>query len=196
MAFGVGDDDDNLIANPRQLFGVLQVLHATNDFIKWWNRDRTLRFVLSSVALSPDRITFDLAVLTVDCHSIELVDNCFDSAESDPGRVSVEFWDYRHADFTVADAERIAGRMNELYRHRLCPCGEYCIKDDAPECLFCTMTSSQSEPTVFCAVCQDHGRRRHMRQQPCCKNFLHNACAAKAKRRSSSCPYCRVPCDL
>lgn len=186
----------SIVGGTRAFLGVLRRLHATNDAVVFGNHDKTLQIMLRNDPDTDERIGFEVCLV----------------ASDDTVRRGLEFEHsgyYDNSDMFVLDGfsfdrlelearpdqvlERAIQFVNTVYLFSVCACGRL-IKDDAKLCMFCHLTSRDSElESEFCFVCHESGPRKVFKHLSCCKQFVHQSCADRwrATARDDRCPHCR-----
>lgn len=187
-----------LVRDEGALYGVVKRLHNHNDAVTFWNEQRTFKLMLRNDPSEDDAASCELLVLwdEDDERMQRVVELISDGYVDEAGVYVLDSWQFPHADFQANDVRKMMHAINDAYLYRICPCGEYMIKDDAAVCVFCQMTSTpQGRHKHWCSICCEDGMAMHMRQQPCCQQYLHAGCMATwvAKSGDGRCPLCRHP---
>lgn len=95
------------------------------------------------------------------------------------------------------DVLRAMRFLNWCYDLTICPCNNYLIKD-APTnimCVFCQMTATPDTlQSGMCVICHEETPLVTMKQQGCCKQYIHPLCLDKWYCRTEfpQCPTCRA----
>ena len=182
-----------LVQHADSMASVLRRLHASNDAFLFWNEQCNFKLMLRNDPVDPETLACELAIVTDDTDSA-IFELCNDGYMDEPGTYVIDSWSFPLDSFGAEDATRVMHAVNDAYLIRACPCGRYQIKDDAPMCTFCDMTSGPAQRTThFCPICCDDGLAMHMQRMPCCQQRLHRQCidAWKAKSGDARCPMCR-----
>lgn len=197
------DAGGDLIKEPGTLLDALRRLRVLNDGVMFYNREKTIKFMLRNDPSDLEALACELVIVFEDDDDVmnRIVDLCNLGCLEEPGMYVIHTWSYAVADIvTPQDVEPAMQAINRAYRLRVCPCAAAFIQDDAPLCLLCQLTSTQADREKhFCSICYEDGMRMHMTHMPCCKQHLHAACLktwhAKAEEDAPRrCPLCRAGC--
>ena len=204
------DAGEAVVRDIKRLRSTLRRLQASNDAVMLRNAEGTLKLLLCNDPDMDDEhdsvktVYADLCIVVDEDEAIEKALELEPSGyKSWHGETSVFVLDSFEVTMEGSDKEvdeelqEVARCINTACRYRICPCGDYLIKDGADVCLYCDMTAGpgELEATEFCAICQDKGCRAHMVLQTCCNQTLHRGCLATWKTRGEGdtdrCPMCR-----
>jgi hypothetical protein len=182
--------------HPEGLRAVLLRLHATNDALVCWNADRDLRVVLRNEPQDDDTLSFQLGLMPAKdsaaarAMELDLLEGYFD--DHDDSFFVVEHYEFPRADVEsdAATLSKAAERVGAVLAYRMCPCGEFLIKDGAPQCMFCDLVAGRDDDELDCAICHEAGPLRQLEVSRCCRNAFHKACLSKWR---GPCPTCRAP---
>lgn len=185
-----------LVGDPDSVAGVIKRLHVLNDAIVFWNEERSLKLMLRNDPIDVDTVACELAVLydETDERMADMLDMTNDGYVDEAGTYVLDSWTWPAEAFDGDAARKVMQAINEAYLARVCPCGNYLIKDDAAMCLYCHLTATPAGRAArFCPICRDDGLDMHMVTQPCCGQHLHIGCLAmwKSKGDDQRCPLCR-----
>lgn len=190
-----------LVSDPKSFLKALARLHQNNDAILFWNVDDTFRILLRNDPVETDSYTFDLSILCDDDASEgwlqKLLQTDHDGYFEEDGVFTFETISVStESDGSSDDTKHAMEQVNALWRYRVCPCKKYLIKDAEHICTFCEMTMTEADTVEeFCPICHDTAIRKHMIQQACCSQFMHNACletwVSKTSDVPARCPMCR-----
>lgn len=185
-----------LVADADSLLAVLKRLHALNDGVLFWNEQRSFKLMLRNDPMDADTVACELAMVYDDEDESfqRIIELANDGYLDEPGTFVFDSWSFPAADLCAADVAKVMHAVNRAYLYRVCPCGKYLIKDDAPLCVYCQLVSTPADrDTHFCSICCEDGISMHMQRQPCCRQHLHSHCLAtwRAKSRNDACPLCR-----
>jgi hypothetical protein len=199
--------DGDLIRDASAVLASLRRMRNTNDGVSFWNADRTIKFMLRNDSeaydLDPEPpdtdIHTDLCIVVDedDATIAKVLELEHDGYFDEPTMFVLESYSVSPTDPADEELLDLIKKLNEAHKFRICPCGSYVIKDQAPQCLFCELTAEPgASKSEFCAICQDDGIAAHMTTQPCCTQPLHKACLSAWKDRqtgsSMTCPLCRA----
>lgn len=211
---GVSDDDDGvssgeasprapppppLISDVRCLWSTLVRLHATNDAVVFWNRDRSFKIMLRNDPEDAVTLACDLSIVfdEEDPAMGRVMDLMFDGYLEEAGIYVLESWKFSREECAPEDVTPVLNAINRVHDYSLCPCGSYVIKDRAPMCAFCHLTSTVDDAADegMCAICHDACLARHAVHMGCCNQMLHGRCLRTWKSTSEDprCPLCRQP---
>jgi hypothetical protein len=187
-----------IVSDAEALCGTLKRLHYINDQVLFNNEEESFKISLRSDPVDPETVGCELCVLFDEDdpwtkHVLQFLSSHNGYVE-DADTYVVDSWTFPLDKLCAKDAEGVANVINEVYHWKICPCQRYVIKDDAPVCMFCQMTSvPEGRQAVFCAICHEDGPRMHMRCQPCCAQLLHRRCLDSWRNASGDerCPLCR-----
>lgn len=184
-----------LVQDPRSMASALRRLMITNDAMLFYNQQQSLKLMIRNDPVDADTLACELAVVTDDDEQLQRVMELNNDAYVDePGTYVIDSWSFPLKTFKPEDAAKVMAAVNAAYAVTVCPCGRYLIKDDAPMCTFCDMTSRAGErATHFCSICCEDGMEMHMTTMPCCQQLLHQRCLDTWKDKSGDdrCPLCR-----
>ena len=192
-----------LVKDPGNFLCALERLRANNDAIMFWNRTKTLKFMLRSDSTldSDQEMYFDMSI-TYD--SSEDPDDVLGDIlalehegyfESETMFVVDEFSVLRNATESSEDLLAAMNKVNGVYDTIICPCSKYLIKDRSTTCITCVMTGARDGfQRVFCPICHDDEcLQMHMVMQQCCRQRVCSTCIRSWKNTTddSKCPLCR-----
>lgn len=186
-----------LVQDAHALLATLKRMHVLNDSVLFWNEQRSLKLMLRNDPVDADTLACELAIVfDEDCDDMhKLVDLTNDGYLDEPGTFVMDAWSFAAADVTAEDLGKMTRAVNDAYAMRVCPCGSYLIKDEAPMCYMCHVTSTaDGRASQFCAICREDGLAMHMTALPCCQQRLHAHCLHtwRAKSGDDRCPLCRA----
>ena len=181
------------------LLACLLRMHASNHSLTVWNQSREFKVRLRNDADDAARLDFDFGIVGADDDDDDDADALVSRVLEleydgywDEGLFVVESYSLDRqrvvADPTMLDAAR--ARLNALLGFEICGCGEYLVKDGAPECLRCQLTAPPLDPMATCGICHEEGPARRMARQGCCGQVLHKKCLALCEM--PTCPFCRA----
>ena len=201
----IKEDDDVLVRDPRNLLKVIKRLWKNKASVVFWNIDRTFKIMLRKNNDAPiddpedPHVYFDICLL--DENEDEMIDLfSLDNEgyyDEDDERQRIFVLESLCLPIDDEEDERLEAcmhRINGVYATTICACESYFIKDNAPMCCFCLLTSNHLDlQRHFCCVCQSDGVRKHMLQQSCCNQYLHRGCLHiwHTKSDNFQCPLCR-----
>lgn len=194
----------SLIQDPGNFLCALRRLSANRDAIMFWNRTKTLKFMLRSDSSedSDQEMYFDLSI-TYD--SSEDPDGVLGDIlalehegyfESETMFVIDEFSILRDAtEDSSDDLVAAMGKINGAYDTVVCPCSKYLIKDGSSTCIMCVLSSGRDGfQRHFCPICHDDEcLQMHMVSQSCCRQRVCSSCLRAWRKTTddSKCPLCR-----
>ena len=177
------------------LLACLLRMHATNHSLTLWNKTREFKVRLRNDPEDASRLDFDFGIVAEDDDEEDgLVSRVLELEHDgywDDGLFVVESYslERQRAVDDPGTLQAARSRLNELLSLEVCGCGEYLIKDGAPECLRCQLTAPQLDPVRTCGICHEDGPDRRMARQGCCGQVLHRKCLARCTLLT--CPFCR-----
>lgn len=188
-------DEGVLVRHAPAMASVLRRIHNNNDAVVFYNEQGTFKLMLRNDPIDDDTLACELAIVTEEEDGLaRIFDFLNDGYVDEPNVYVMDSWSFPAKGFGTEDAAKVMAAVNEAYLYRVCPCAKYLIKDDAPMCTFCDMTStSEDRDSHFCSICCDDGLAMHMTTMPCCSQRLHQRCLDTwaAKSRDDRCPLCR-----
>ena len=192
---------EDLVKDPASLLACLHRLHALNEAVCFWNKEKSVKLLLRNNPESgPDTLSAELAILE---GALEGEADVFtaimtldiDSWEDGDAWIMEEFNVDREE---IADCEVVreaTASINKAYNIRICQCENYLIREpDCETCSFCLLTSHPSDyESHHCPICYNHGPRLSFTKQNCCGQLIHQKCLTKWYNTSaaSHCPWCR-----
>lgn len=196
--------EHDFIKDPSAVLATLRRIRNANDAVMFYNADRSIKFLLRNDVDAYDddtetEIHADLCIVVEeeDCLMAKIIELEHDGYFEEPTTFVIESYVIQSEETAeTADVMPLVHKLNAMHKYRICPCGCYLIKDQAPMCLYCEMTARPgSRDKEFCAICQDEGIAMHMTTQPCCGQRLHKACLATWRekgvgRNADKCPLC------
>ncbi len=198
----------SLIRDSHSLLACLMRMRVTNDAVVFWNASREFRVMLRNDPVDEESgvLAFDACILPDDSddedddeggcpvrRALQLEHDGYD----EDGVFVVEAQSYRLEELTRRPdlLDGAVERINTVYNYVVCKCGDYFIKDGAPQCLYCQLTQDSAADATkhLCPICLETGPARHMARQPCCSQMMHSRCLAvwKSSGRNATCPMCR-----
>lgn len=186
-----------LVQEPKALLETLRRLHAGNDGIVFWNHERSFKLMLRNDPCDDDdHLAFELLMIFdgEDDRHVRMMELHREGHEEEPGIYIIDDWTWKAGELDEREAAGVAATLNRMFLTKICPCGDYLIKDDGAYCAFCQMTAGSPDlESHFCSICCDHGIRMHMLEMPCCQQHLHRRCLVTWQKTSGNdrCPLCR-----
>lgn len=187
-----------VVHSNSSLLACLSRMHGANHSLTMWNTSREFKVRLRNDPDDADRLEFDFGIVADEEDEDEadgaLVSRILELEHDgfwDEGSFVVETYSIERQravdDPDLLQAARV--RLNALLGVEICCCGEYLVKDGAPECLRCQLTAPEVDPVQTCGICHEVGPGRHMARQGCCGQVLHKKCLARCAH--PTCPFCR-----
>jgi hypothetical protein len=184
---------------PDSVLRVLRRLRDANDTVAF-RSSGNLRVMLRNDPDCPDNeLGFDVSVVTTgEPDAVErALSNEIDVMPEDDGigNIVVEEYSFDPARDPETLTE-IVDFLDALDAWRVCPCGDYIIKDAEQQCYYCDlMTDPETTSDDICPIChEDVNNPRWIFRTPCCRQVMHRACRDACARPplEPRCPMCRV----